>query len=313
VLVLGAGGPVGRAILDGLCRDPRLVPVAGLRRPPARSFPTEIRLADTADPRALDAALEGCALAVNAIGGPPAGLARATQALCAAAARAGLRRLVHVSSIAVHGGACGLLDETAPFAARPSPYERGKIDSEAAVAAHGAAGHGAVTLRAGLVFGPGSAQWAHRIARLLRAGRLGDLGAAGDGFCNLTHEADLAAAVIAALLVPDAAGRAFNLAPAVPPTWNAFLVAFARALGATPVRRIARHRLALEARVAAPAYRLARLAAPKAALPDAITPALRRLFAQRVRFDPARADGVLAVRRTPDEAAVSATAAALRA
>ena len=45
-----------------------------------------------------------------------------------------------------------------------------------------AGGLDAAILRPALVYGRGSALWSERVARLLRAGRLGDLGAAGDGF-----------------------------------------------------------------------------------------------------------------------------------
>ena len=327
VLVLGAGGTVGRAILAAIQAQPDLCAVAGLRRPPlqpspagapaAEPAPVEIRLADATDARSLRAALAGCAFAVNAVGGPPATLRAATRALCLAAPGTALRRLVHVSSMAIYGGgATGLVREDAPFAAAPTAYEAAKIDCEAEVQAYAAAGHAAVILRPGIVFGPGSTQWADRIARLLRAQRLGDLGSAGDGFCNLTHAADLGAWAVAALNVPEAPGRAFNLATLYPPTWNDFLIRFARALGATPVRRITPRWLAAEARLFAPALQAARIAAGRAGLrqglvADPIPPSLIRLFGQRMRLDTALAERFLPIVRTPDAEAIRDTAAVL--
>ncbi len=311
VLVVGAGGPVGQAILAAISAHPGLRGIAGLRR--ACPAMPDARLLDATDAHALAGALHGCSLAVNAVGGPPETLSASTRALCNAARQAGVRRLVHISSMAVYGGqASGTIGETAPLATDPSPYEGAKIACEAQVEAFAAAGGQSVILRAGLVFGPGSVQWAHRIARLLRARRLGDLGPAGDGLCNLTYEPDLGAGVVAALLRPRAAGP-INLATARPLTWNAFLIAFARALGATPVRRLTARRLLLE-RACAPVLQAARLATRQREpgwLPDPLTPSLARLFGQRMRLDPELADRMLGIVRTSDEDAIRVTAARL--
>ncbi len=319
VLVLGAGGCVGRAILAAIAAEPALHAVAGLHRAPTRPMGCAFRLVDAADAPSLKRALDGCSYAINAVGGAPATLRAATRALCLAGLGQPLRRLVHISSMAVYGSsATGLVAEDATFAGSPSAYEAAKIDCEAEMQAYAAAGHAAVILRPGIVFGPGCPQWTDRIARLLRTRRLGDLGAAGDGFCNLTHAADLGAWTVAALTAGQAAGQAFNTATASPPTWNEFLVRFARALGATPVRRIARRRLAMEARLFAPALHAVRVAGgraglPAGLLPDPVSPSLLRLFGQRMRLDTALADRILPIARTPDDAAIGAAAASLAA
>ncbi len=231
--------------MDGLSQDPRFSVVACLRRPPTPQLDTPWRLADATDEQAIAAALDGCDVAVNAVGGPPQTLLAATEALCRMASRAGLRRLVHISSMSVYAARPGLACEDWPMEPAPAPYAAAKIASEAAVRAYTAAGGSAVSLRAGIVFGPHSTQWSARIARLLRAGRLGDLGPAGDGFCNLTHEADLAAAV-GEVLLAEQPPPAFNLSTLDPPTWNLFFEVFARALRAVPVGRIGARRLAFE-------------------------------------------------------------------
>ena len=307
--MFGAGGAVGRAVLDGLCRDPRLSVIACLRRPPDVELGLPWRVADVRDGPSVASALEGCSLAVNAVGGPPATLLAAAEALCGAARQAGLRRLVHISSMSIYAARPGLAAEDWPMEAAPAPYAAAKIASEAAVRAYAQSGGDAVSLRAGVVFGRHGTQWTARIARLLRAGRLGDLGVAGDGFCNLTHEADLAQAVGAALLA-EKIPPALNLSSRTPPTWNMFFEVFARALAAVPLRRIGARRLRLETHVLAPVLRVARLARP---VPDAIPPSLARLFALRLRLDGALADRVLAIHRTPDLDAVAAQAAWMRA
>ena len=318
VLVLGAGGCVGRAILDAVEAAPGLRAIAGLHRAPTRPIDAAFRLIDAADTDSLRGALDGCAYAVNAVGGPPATLRAATRALCLAAMTMPLRRLVHISSMAVYGGATGLVAEDATFTPSPGPYAAAKIDCEAEIQAYAASGHEAVILRPGLVFGPGCPQWTDRIARLLRAHRLGDLGAAGDGFCNLTHAADLGAWAAAALHAGSAAGQAFNTATHNPPSWNDFLTSFARALGAVPVGRITPRRLGVETRLFAPALQAARIAAGRAGLPverfpDPIPPSLRCLFGQRLRLDTALADRILPIDRTPDGEAIRAAAGCLAA
>ena len=317
MLVLGAGGYVGRVVAARIATEPGLRPLAGLHRPSATATGIETRVIEATDTQAVAAALQGCAAVVNAVGGKPATMLAATRALCRAASGAGGVRLVHVSSMAVYGGdASGLVAEDAPFAAAPSAYEAAKIACEAEIRAY-ARRHPAVILRPGLVFGAGSAQWATRIARLLRARRLGDLGPAGDGFCNLTHQADLGEAVVASMLSPDAPGRAFNIATAGPPTWNEFLIAFARAVGAVPVRRLTARRLWLETRALAPLLQTARLLGARAGLPagrvpDPIPRSLSRLFSQRMRLDPALTDRLLHITRTSDAAGIAVAGLALR-
>jgi len=76
-------------------------------------------------------------------------------------------------------------------------------------------------------------------------------------------------------------------------------VAFGRAIGAVPVARIAGWRLALEAGLAAPPLFLARrLARTPARVPDAISPALRRLFAQDIVLDCSLGHRLLGLPRT---------------
>jgi len=137
---------------------------------------------------------------------------------------------------------------------------------------------------------------------LERARRLGDLGEAGDGFCNLIDTRDVAAAVVAALQSSGAVGAAFNLGPPSPPRWNDVLVRLGRAIGAVPVPRIGARRLAMEARLAVP-LQVGKLVAARCglkagALPEPIPPSLLRLFAQQIRLAAGRASAVLGFERT---------------
>jgi nucleoside-diphosphate-sugar epimerase len=190
-----------------------------------------------------------------------------------------------LSSMAVYGPAEGSIRESAPLAGT-DPYARAKIATEQCAAGYAAA----VILRPGIVYGPGGPQWTRRIARWLFARRLGDLGAAGDGCCNLLYIDDLVKAITQSLRLADVEGRAFNLAMAQPPTWNDYFIRFARALGAVPVARIGRRRLQLETKLLAPPLKIAEILCARAGLrasrlPEPIPPSLLRLCRQEIRLD----------------------------
>jgi nucleoside-diphosphate-sugar epimerase len=295
ILVLGASGSVGRALMASLGAEPTVTAIAGLRRvaasPEAGLSAADTRLADATSVLELIAAFDGMTHVINATGGPPATL-RATTAAIGAAARAtpGLR-LIHLSSMAVYGARDGNVDENAPLVAH-TQYAAAKIAAELEIVTQAERGLRAVILRPGIIHGPNSAQWTARLTRLLRAHRLGDLGAAGDGFCNLIHERDLAAACLAACQRDAAIGQTFNLGAADPPTWNDYLVALARSAGAVPVKRIPQRQLGAEARLLAPVLAAARRSFWRGA-PDPIPPSLLRLFAQRIRLDVSRAQATL--------------------
>jgi nucleoside-diphosphate-sugar epimerase len=154
-----------------------------------------------------------------------------------------------------------------------------------------------VVLRLGVEYGVDSPHWSQRIARLLRQRRIGDLGAAGDGYCNLVHVEDVALAVERALSVPDAHG-AFNLAMPEPPTWNEYLLRFALALRAVPLRRIGRRRLSLESKVLAPPLKVIEILAQRLRVParfavPPISGSLAQVFGHEIRLDSHRATQVL--------------------
>jgi nucleoside-diphosphate-sugar epimerase len=298
VLVLGGDGFVGSAIVAALARSGEFQPVRGIRR--ARAGAVPFRLCDATDPGSVRRALDGVRYVVNAVFGGDATLRAATRAVCDA--QAGLERVVHLSTMSVYGEVSGLVDERAVLAVDAGGYAGSKVACEAIVQTYVAGGGAAVILRPGVVMGAGGQQWAGRLCRLLRARRLGDLGEAGDGFCNLIDARDVGAATVAALRAPEAVGSAINLGTPGPPRWNEVLVRLGRAIGAVPVPRIGRRRLAMEARLAVPLH-VGKLVATRCGLavgtlPEPIPPALLRLFAQQIRLDAGRASAVLAFERT---------------
>ena len=218
-------------------------------------------------------------------------------------------RIIHMSSMSVYGSAEGLIGESAALIGDLGPYSRAKVVAETVISRY----PHAVIFRPGCVFGPGSEQWSVRIARLLCARRLGDLGAAGDGCCNLVHVDDVVAAISRALSNPKTDGQSFNLAVANAPSWNEFLTRYAIALGAVPVRRITGRRLRIETKLLAPPLKIAQILGRTARinarlLPPPIPPSLLRLMAQDIRLDSRAAVSALGLTWKDLDASIHETA-----
>ncbi len=314
VVVIGANGFVGRRVVQSLNVTPGFRPIVAARKsPPGGPGAIEWRTCDAADPEAMTAALAGASYAVNCVAGDAATMVTATRNLCAAARTAGLRRIVHISSMAVYGTATGLIDEAQKLDPTGGWYAEAKVACEHLMRDFTQAGGEAVILRPGCIHGPRSEPWTGRIGRFLQRHRVGDLGAAGDGLCNLVHIDDVAAAVIAALQRPGIGGEAFNLGDPDPGTWNAFFMRFAQAIGATPVQRISARWLKIETTVLAPLLKIGEIAASRAGLGrlaiDPLPRSLLSLWQQDIQLDHRRADAYLGFARTPPDAAIASAAA----
>jgi nucleoside-diphosphate-sugar epimerase len=309
ILILGAGGFIGAAVLQGLAATDWALPIAGIRRPVA-GVTGEQRVVDATDVESIAVALPGVTAVVNCVAGDAHTIESGARALIDAAARmTPAPRVIHLSTMSVYGSAEGLLDESAPLRADLGAYGAAKIAAESVIASYPRA----VILRPGCVFGPRSEQWSTRIANLLRAHRLGDLGAAGDGWCNLVDVADVVLAIVRALENPATDGRVFNLAVAATPTWNEFLTRYALALQAVPVRRISTRRMRLETKLLAPPLKIAEIVARKAKvgarlLPPPIPPSLLRLMSQEIRLDSRAAQTALGIAWKELDASFSETA-----
>ena len=256
----------------------------------------EVRLVDATDAASVATALQGIQAVVNCVAGDANTIVAAAKGLFGSAGLAHPRpRIVHLSTMSVYGTAIGVMDEeTAPLLGDLGPYSAAKIQAEQLAATY----PGVVILRPGCVFGPDSPQWSTRIARLLQARRLGDLGAAGDGYCNLVDVQDVVTAVIRALENLTVDGRTYNLSVNTQPRWNEFLTRYAVALGAVPVQRITRRWLRLEGKLIAPPLKVVEIAANRLRLssPPPIPPSLLRLMAQDIRLDTRRAQSELNLR-----------------
>jgi nucleoside-diphosphate-sugar epimerase len=299
VLVLGAAGLVGQATMRHL-QQSGIECVAGVRRPMARLSAAGVasRQVDATDARSVAEAISEVTHVVNCVMGRPDTMLAATRNVCQAALQQGTARVVHFSSCAVYGTSTGLIEEDAPLGHGVDWYGAAKIECETIV--QGFVGHGltVVTLRPSCVYGPGSELWTGRIGRLLAAHRIGDLGPAGDGRCNLIYVDDVAGAVLSTLRQPVVSGSIFNLSNPDPPTWNEYFLHYGQMIRATPVRRLASWQIRLEQRLFAVPLKLAQLATgalhlPRAWIPDPITPSLLRSCGLDATYDATKAASVL--------------------
>lgn len=218
IFVTGANGFIGRALMHRL--DLAGVATCGmdLQADPAR----HVVAGNIAEAGRWQQAMRGCELVVHtaavvsntarpeayrqiSVGG--------THQIIQAALRAGVPRLVHLSSVAAYG-----LDfdqpqsESSPITTLSGyAYCDAKAASEHPVlVAHAAGDIAATIIRPGDVYGPGSRPWVLLPLQLLRQ-RQFVLPASGQGIFSPVYIDNLLAGIIAAIQEPRAQGQIFNI------------------------------------------------------------------------------------------------------
>jgi nucleoside-diphosphate-sugar epimerase len=245
-VVTGAGGFIGNAICRGLVAEGAEVTGADVEVRTAdrvRVSGARFAEADVTDRDALDRALEGAELVVHTAayvrdwGGMEEFVGvnvRGTVNLLDAADAAGVERVVHISSVVVYGYHDeSEQDEGAFHRAYGIPYIDTKSASDAL-----ALRRGAVVIRPGDVYGPGSVPWTLRPLELARTGRLVVPGK-GDGLMLPVYIDDLVEAVLLGLLEGEP-GRAYTAWDGRPVSFGDYFDRIAAIAGAKPARRLPR-------------------------------------------------------------------------
>ncbi len=206
----------------------------------ARAAGATVIVGDINDADALARALDGADIvfhtaAVVEEDGPRALYERVnvegTRSVCAAARAAGVRQLVHLSSVMVYGFdyADGVAED-GPFRGNGNPYNDTKYRSEqVAMGFHTPGALEVIVIRPGDVYGPGSRPWVLRPVELLRQG-LFMLPDGGRGVINHVHVDNLIDGIVLAL-ERNASGEAFTITDGMATPCRSFFAWHARIAG----------------------------------------------------------------------------------
>jgi predicted dehydrogenase/nucleoside-diphosphate-sugar epimerase len=252
VLITGASGFIGCRLSEWLHEggDWR---VKALIRTPGRAvrlarMPIDFAIGDLNSPKDLTAALDGCEAVVHAgIGTSWRSSERrttnvqGTKNLVDAALRAGVKRFVHISTIALYGEqVAGTITEETP--ARPRKgwdYAESKYAAEQVVLEAAAKGLQAIVLRVAVVYGPHNMTITVRPLQHLVKNRL-FLVECRDVPSNTIYVDNLCAAIQLALeRAPDLSGQTFLLSDDDGCTWGDYFGYFANRLG-MPINHVPR-------------------------------------------------------------------------
>lgn len=234
-VVTGACGFIGRAFSAELTRRGYEVRGIDVRREPG------IIAGDIAEPGEWTRALEGADLVVHTAAivgetGEDAAYWRVnvegTRAVLDAAAAASVGRVLHLSSIVVHGAAfADGVDETGTIRMTGNPYTDTKAASEHQALLAAASGRARVTIvRPGDVYGPGSVPWTIRPVNLMRR-KLFMLFQDGRGIITPTYVDDVVEGGLAAAAHPAGVGEVFHVTGGSGVTAREFFGHYARMLG----------------------------------------------------------------------------------
>jgi nucleoside-diphosphate-sugar epimerase len=258
ILVTGAGGFLGGHLVDLLVERGESVRI--LARPDedvtrlAQSG-VDVCRGDLTDYPSLEAAMSGvkCALNCAARTGPwgpeheyKQVNVHGVKMLVEAAMAAGVRRIVHVSSITVHGvDIHGSADEEAPLRGGSDPYSRTKAAGELVLQQLIKNRKAPVTIvRPGLIYGPRDTNSFGRFARLIEHGKMPIIGT-GNNRLPLIYVTDVAEGILLASRVEQSTGRAYLLVNDEPVTQQDYFTAIARELGVAPPKMHIPYQLAL--------------------------------------------------------------------
>lgn len=226
IALTGASGGIGRTLMPTLLREfevRALFRKEGVATKNAAELGVHVVLGSLDDAASLERLVEGCAVVIHSAASVVRELSTAhktnvegTMRLAECASRAGVKRFVHLSTIAVYlgnKGRGGVFTEDLPLIEnwKMDQYSRTKLRAEHALAAF-APKHSMeiVIVRPTCVYGPGIDAWTRLPLKMIRKGlpiQMGD----GKGEMDAVHADDVVQAIMLAATHPAAAGETFNL------------------------------------------------------------------------------------------------------
>ncbi len=240
ILVTGGGGFIGGRFAEVIHLTGFGRVRVGVRRwggaARAARFPVDIALCDVLDSRQVADAMKGVDVVIHCAVGDKQVIVEGTRNVLEAAARAGVSRVIHLSTAEVYGPAVsGRVDETRECAPSGSAYGDAKILAEAVCRDHCSRGLPVTIFRPSIVYGPWSDVWTGELAERLQSGHWGRYARYGDGICNLVYVDDLVAIALSSIHQETAAGEIFNVGGPQTPTWNEYFDRLNAAMGLPPL------------------------------------------------------------------------------
>jgi nucleoside-diphosphate-sugar epimerase len=155
-----------------------------------------------------------------------------TRNVAEAAAHANVKRLVHVSTIAVYGYRLnGDVSENMPHNPGHDPYNITKSEAERMLREMASSHSLAYSIiRPGMIYGPGSNMWTKSLFKLAKRRPTPFVGH-GNGSSFPIYVDDVTDMMVVLATHPAAVGETFHCTPDPSPTWREFLGAYARLAG----------------------------------------------------------------------------------
>jgi len=248
ILITGVTGFIGSHVAKRLVAV-KCAAVRGLARDPAKAqdlvrIGVEVVGGDLRDPASLERAVQGCSVVINSAAQVASVPERrtfeesnvaGTENLLRVSASAGVRRFVHLSSVAVFGlAAAGEVNDRTPVSHSGDPYCDTKVDSEEIVLRYHREGRLPVTvIRPSVVYGPGSTHWTVIPLKRIKKGKMFIFGS-GRASLNYVYIDNLVDAILLAAEDDRALGEAFIVNDGAT-TWRQYFDAYARMAGKKPV------------------------------------------------------------------------------
>lgn len=238
VLVTGAAGFIGARMCEILHLGGNVEVRPMIRRWSSAArlgrLPLALVRCDLTDAAQVRSAMEGVDYVVHCAVGTADTNVVGTRNVLQAAEAAGVRKVVHLSTVSVYGSPVGTVPEEAPLPGG-GVYGDSKLEAEEECLAANARGLPVTILRPTIVYGPFSQNWTVEYAQ-----RLASVGyilprSGAVGRCNLVYVDDVVGAACAAMKPGRGDGRAYNVNGPDDVTWWDYFSALNAAMGLPPL------------------------------------------------------------------------------
>lgn len=262
VLVTGAAGFIGGRVVERLRDEPGVEVLAGVRgwKGCARVARLGVPLVrcDLMEDESVGRAVTGVQTVIHCAMSDGPSIIDGTRRILEAARASGVGKVVHLSTGDVYSASEGTVSEDGARELVGDWYSDAKRLAEETCAEFGARGLSVTWLRPGIVYGPFCYAWTQRIGMRLAAGQVMRLRSVENGVCNAVFVDDVVEACIALRRPGFGDGEGYNINGPERISWNDYLDAFAKAMGAPPIEEPKAARTGVRSLVLEPARQAAR-------------------------------------------------------